>query len=64
MPHNEYEINGTWCNDSLHSYSIWYHPILKVNGNEHKLSIAIAGGALYEEEDNLKRKAIFYYFFG
>lgn len=56
----KYTLGGQWTSDMLHSHSIWSHPILIVNEKEYKLSIAIMGGNLYEEDDNIRRKAIVY----
>lgn len=60
----KYDITGQWTSDMMHSYSVWSHPILKVKEKEYKLSISIMGGNLYEEEDNLRRKAIAYWLLG
>jgi hypothetical protein len=60
----KYNINGQWTSDMLHSHSVWSHPILQVREKEYKLSIAVMGGNLYDEEDNLRRKAIVYWLLG
>jgi hypothetical protein len=60
----KYEIVGQWTSDMMHSYSVWSHPILKIREKEYKLSIAVMGGNLYQEEDNLRRKAIVYWLLG
>lgn len=60
----KYNINGQWTSDMLHSYSVWSHPILQVREKEYMLSIAVMGGNLYNKEDNLRRKAIFYWLLG
>lgn len=44
----------------MHSYSVWSYPILSVNGKEYNLSIAVMGGNLYDEDDNIRRMAIVY----
>lgn len=62
----DYKVVGNWTTSSAHSASLWSHPILELRGEKNKkyeLSIAVAGGNLYEEEDNIRRKAIVYYLF-
>jgi len=56
----KYEIKGQWTSPMMHSHSVWSHPILSVNGKEYNLSIAVMGGNLYNEDDNIRRKAIVY----
>lgn len=60
----KYDIIGYWSSEIIHSHSMWSHPILKIGEKEWKLSIATRGGNLYNEDDNLRRKAIFYWLFG
>lgn len=60
----KYDIVGQWTSDMMHSHSVWSHPILKVREKKYELSIAVMGGNLYEEEDNLRRKAIVYWLLG
>lgn len=60
----KYNIKGQWTSDMLHSHSVWSHPILQVREKEYKLSIAVMGGNLYDEEDNLRRKAVVYWLLG
>lgn len=56
----KYEIKGQWTSPMMHSYSVWSYPILSVNGKEYNLSIAVMGGNLYDEDDNIRRMAIVY----
>lgn len=60
----KYERVGYWMTEFMHSYSVWSHPIIKVRNKEYKLAISVMGGNLYEEEDKIRRTAIFYWFFG
>jgi len=59
----KYKTNGQWTDDMLHSFSVWSHPILVIHEKEYKFSVAKMGGNLYNEEDNLRRKAILYWLF-
>ena len=59
----KYEIIENDTSDEMYLFSVWSHPILKVKGKEYQLSIAVMGGNLYEEDDNIRRKAIIYYLF-
>jgi len=68
----KYEISGYWLNDEsylflLLSYPILFlllsYPILKINNKTYPTSIIVLGGNLYNEDDTLRRKAIFYWFF-
>jgi len=58
----KYETNKYWSSEMIRSYSIWSYPVLKVRGKEYELSIAVGGSNLYDENVNIRRKAIFYWF--
>lgn len=60
----KYEVTGQWTSNMAHSYSYWQHPTIKVNDKEYNLSIAIAGGNLYDYEDAVRRKAIWFWIMG
>jgi hypothetical protein len=60
----KYDTPRQWASEMLHSYSVWSYPILRVREKEYKLKIGIMGGNLYENEDNIRRKAIVYWLLG
>lgn len=57
----KYEISDSYKNNYIAFNSVWSYKKLLVKGKEYKLEIAIMGGNLYDEEDNLRRKAIVYW---
>lgn len=59
----EYAVVDYWTSDIMHSFSVWRHPVIKVRNNTYFLSVPAMGGNLYNEDVQIRRKAIVFWFF-
>lgn len=59
----EYAVIGRWNSTITHSHSTWGHPTILVKSKIHEVTVVESGGNIYETEDCLLRKAIFYTLF-
>ena len=54
----KYEVTGYWSSRNLHSFTVWSYPIVMVNNKNYKLTLAVMGSNLYDEDDVIRRKSI------